>query len=428
MFRTDKKQGFVLNEYLLCIVMIGCLFNNCLAQPQVVKQEAMVQRFYKLHQRPLYWFLSDQNITRATDWLTMIASADHYGITLDKLQSDQIRVALLSNHNLDNRCKEIRDRQITGLILNFIKEIQEGDAKFDYDEVHVPRDSVYISLLLNSKSTEPVSQIVSEIDCQDHSYQVLKQFLNDSIAAKDTLKYKKVVWAMNYLRYLAANQTTESIVANIPAAEATYYQNGFPKLQMRTVVGRKSNPTPTIASYIRNIVTFPRWNVPHSIAVKEILPKVLKEESYLEQNNFDVVDASGNVIDDSEFAWKKYNKNNFPYFFRQATGSRNSLGVVKFNFQSPFSIYLHSTNLQGAFARDIRFLSHGCIRLEKSFELAKYLLPDKIDTEELKRGKKDTESKTLKLPRKIPVFIIYMPVTVQGNKVIFLPDIYGLIK
>jgi murein L,D-transpeptidase YcbB/YkuD len=168
--------------------------------------------------------------------------------------------------------------------------------------------------------------------------------------------------------------------------------------------------------------------VPHSIAVKEILPKVLKDESYLEQNNFDVVDASGNVIDDSEFAWKKYNKNNFPYFFRQATGSRNSLGVVKFNFQSPFSIYLHSTNLQGAFARDIRFLSHGCIRLEKSFELAKYLLPDKIDTEELKRGKKDTESKTLKLPRKIPVFIIYMPVTVQGNKVIFLPDIYGLIK
>jgi len=103
------------------------------------------------------------------------------------------------------------------------------------------------------------------------------------------------------------------------------------------------------------------------------------------------------------------------------------LGVLKFNFQNPFSIFLHSTGQQGAFAKDFRFLSHGCIRLEKPLDLAKALIPDKIDIKELKSGKKNTKSKIIELPHKIPVFIIYMPVKVNGKKVTFLKDVYGLI-
>ncbi|HEY3388854.1 MAG TPA: L,D-transpeptidase family protein, partial [Prolixibacteraceae bacterium] len=220
---------------------------------------------------------------------------------------------------------------------------------------------------------------------------------------------------------------SEYIVANIPATEASYYRNDFLKLKMRTVVGKKTNPTPTIASYITNIVTFPHWNVPHSIAVKELLPKVQKNENYLEQNNYSVVNGRGKVIDDSELKWNSYTEKNFPYFFRQATGPRNALGVLKFNLQNPFSIFLHSNGWQGVFAKDYRFLSHGCIQLEKPLDLAKELLPDKIDIHELKSGKKDTKSKIIDLPHKIPVFIIYMPVKVNGNKVTFLRDIYGLI-
>jgi murein L,D-transpeptidase YcbB/YkuD len=55
-------------------------------------------------------------------------------------------------------------------------------------------------------------------------------------------------------------------------------------------------------------------------------------------------------------------------------------------------------------------------------------MPDKINIKELKSGKKNTESKTIKLPDKIPVFIVYVPVTVVGKKVTFLQDEYGLIK
>ena len=233
---------------------------------------------------------------------------------------------------------------------------------------------------------------------------------------------------MNYRRYLFFNRSAEYIVVNIPETEAYYYKSNFLKLKMRAVVGRKDKPTPTIASYMTNIVTFPHWNVPHTIGVKEILPHVQQNDNYLEQNSYDVVNGRGKLVDESTVNWKSFNANNFPYYFRQATGPRNAMGVIKFNLQNPFDIFLHSTSSPAAFAKDLRFLSHGCIRLEKPLELAKVLLPDKIDIKKLKSGKKNTVSEIIRLPNKIPVFIIYQPVTVIGNHVTFLPDNYGLIK
>jgi len=409
-------------------VLVSCFITSSYAQQDTLKSDTIVQQFYAINHEPLYWFSSDKNRNRATEWLTMMESADNLGIVPDKYQSILIHVALLSNNTLDNIKKEQRDKQITGLVLNFLKNMQEGNIKFDYDEVNVSRDSVYIHQLLSSKPSESVSQMVSRLDCKDQEYLVLKQFLKDSITVKDTLKFKKISLAMNYRRYFTANHPSEYIVANIPATEASYYQNDFLKLKMRTVVGRKENPTPLIASNITNIVTFPHWNVPHSIAVKELLPKVQKNENYLEQNSYDVVNSRGKVIDDTQLKWKSYTEKNFPYFFRQSTGPRNALGVLKFNLQNPFSIFLHSTSLKSAFAKDYRFLSHGCIRLAKPMEFAKALLPDEIDIKALKSGKKNTESKTITLPHKIPVFIIYNPVMVAGKKVTFLKDEYGLIK
>ncbi|MDP2336770.1 MAG: L,D-transpeptidase family protein [Bacteroidota bacterium] len=389
----------------------------------------MVQKFYATYNEPLFWLTSRKDIKRANEWLNAIESTDNSDFVSDKLQTEQIRSALSLNFKkMDNFLKEKTDRQLTVLVLNFIKYHQQNNILFEYDEVNIPQDSVYIFQLIFSKHKGSVSNLVSTFDCKDPDYLVLKKFMHDSIPDKNSVKYKTVLLAMNYRKYLTANHHPEYILVNIPEAEATYYKNSLPALKMRTVPGKKTNPTPTISSYITSIVTFPHWNVPFDIAVKELLPKIQKDANYLEQHNFDVVDGKGNVLNDSELDWNSYTAKNFPYFFRQSTGSDNSLGVLKFNLQNPFSIFLHATSNPEAFKKDFRFLSHGCIRLEKPFELADAMLRGKIDIDKLKTGKKNTESKIIKLPKKIPVFIIYVPVTVAGNKVTFLPDVYGLIK
>ncbi len=375
-----------------------------------------------------YWFASGKTIKKASEWLAVIETAPYSDFAPDKVKINEIRTALANKNSLDNTHKDEIDRQLTGIILNFLKVLQQGNIKLDYDEISIPRDSIYLHQLQNFKQKDHVNDIVARLESKDPEYLVLKKYLHDSITPRDSLKYKSVLLAMNYRKYLTTNYQAECIIVNIPEAEARYYRSGFPVMKMRTVVGRKKNPTPLISCYMTSIITFPFWNVPFTIAVKELLPKVQKNENYLEQNNFEIVDSKGNLIEDDDLNWKNYNEKNFPYFFRQATGADNSLGVLKFNLQNPFSIFLHSTSSPASFKRDIRFLSHGCVRLEKPLELADALLRGKIDLEELKKGKSDTESKTLKLPAKIPVFIIYDPVVTVGKKVTFLPDVYKLIK
>ena len=420
---------------ILSLIIVSCFVAGSFAQKPVkkldteLKADSLVQKFYAINHEPLYWFSARKDTKRANEWLTAIETAKESGLVSRKLMTGEIRTAMLPKNMRNKVLKANTDKQITGLVLNFIKELQEVKVHFDYDEVSASRpDSVYIYQLINSKDKGPVSQIVSKLDCQDPDYQVLKKFLKDSIADKNSLKYKSVVQSMNILKYLSIYGQSEYIVANIPETQVRYYQNGKLKLQMKSVVGRKKNPTPTIASHITNIVTFPFWNVPFSIASKELLPKVQKDESYLERNNFEVVDGKGNVIDDSDLNWDSYTEKNFPYFFRESTGPNNSLGVLKFNLGNPFSIYLHDTNSKSGFAKDSRFLSHGCVRLEKPIELADLLTRGKVNVWELKTGQKDTESKILKLDQKIPVFIIYMSVVVQNEKVTFLKDVYGLVQ
>lgn len=423
------KMQIALNKTLLSFLLVSCLAASSFAKPTILKNDSsMVQKFYAINPAPLYWFSSENNIKRAGEWIRAIETSDEYGIASDLVQTLQIRSVLASAKQSNDLSNEKTDKQVTSLVLNFIKELQQGNIKFDYDGISVSHDSIYISQLMNSTSKEPVSKIIETMDCKDADYMVLKKYLHDSIQTKTTLKYKTVVLAMNYRRYFNINHHSEYILVNIPTTEAAYYLNGLPVIKMKSVVGMKTNQTPTIASYVTSIVTFPSWNVPHEIAVTEILPKVQKNRNYLKQKDFEVVNAKGIALDESKLKWGKYTERNFPYFFRQATGKGNALGVLKFNLQDPFSIYLHSTNMPSGFSKKFRYLSHGCVRLEKPFELADALLKVKLDRDEFNDSKKDTESKTMMLPAKIPTFLIYMPVTVVGNKVTFLKDVYGLIK
>jgi hypothetical protein len=367
-------------------------------------------------------------IGRAQQWLDAIESAEDLGVIPNKKQISQIRALVSSKMEIDDSTKAETDTLITGVVLHFIKDLQQGSSHFDYDGISINHDSLYISQLLKPRFLSSVSGIISELDCKDHDYKVYKKFLRDSVLAADSLKRRTIICAMNYRRFLSMNQQSEYILVNIPKTDAEYYKNNLLAIKMRVVVGKKNKQTPTIASYITGITTFPYWNVPHQIAVDEILPKVQKDEIYLEQNNYSVVDAKGNDIDDSDLVWNDFTQNNFPYFFRQSSGSENALGVVKFDLQDPFSIFLHGTSNQKTFSRDYRFLSHGCIRLEKPFDLADSLLRGKLDIKALETGKTDNEQKVIILPNKLPTFIIYMPAIIDGEKVVILKDEYGLIK
>lgn len=182
---------------------------------------------------------------------------------------------------------------------------------------------------------------------------------------------------INFLRWSQFPQKKETtVILNIPSAELRVTEKGKRLLSSRVVVGKTSARTPTLTSRIDEIILYPYWQVPHKIATHELLPLIRKDVSYLERNAYQVLNSSGRIMNPRSVPWHSLGISYFPYTLRQATGCDNSLGVVKFDFKNPFSVFLHDSPAKSLFAKRNRFYSHGCMRVEKAIELAHILLGD----------------------------------------------------
>lgn len=245
-----------------------------------------------------------------------------------------------------------------------------------------------------------------------------------------TDRIKELGITLRYLRWLDGfrKANSEWIVVNIPSASLRYYRQDTVMLYSKVVVGKRKTRTPQLFSKVSDIVMYPYWMVPNKIAVQELLPLIRKNPSYLDANNFQVLDRSGRVVDPSAIHWGSLGPGNFPYTLRQSTGCDNSLGIVKIQFYSAYDVYLHDTPYRAFFSFYKRFYSHGCIRVEKAIELAGLLLKDrkdKMDSLIAHADPLDQKPYPIALARKVPVMVIYQTAWLdERNQVHFYGDIY----
>lgn len=137
----------------------------------------------------------------------------------------------------------------------------------------------------------------------------------------------------------------------------------------RICVGSIKNKTPLLDGNISYMNLNPYWNVPRSITVKEIIGQQKNDPAYIHRNNMKIF-KGGKEVSVSSIDWKKADPAKFPYMIRQEPGPRNALGLVKFMFNNTHSVYLHDTPNKVAFNRKNRAISHGCIRVQKPYDLA----------------------------------------------------------
>ncbi len=230
------------------------------------------------------------------------------------------------------------------------------------------------------------------------------------------------------LRLLPGDLST-GIMVNIPAYSLVYYQNGNQVLASRVIVGRPDRKTPMMSSALNNVVVNPPWNVPPTLARKDILPKVWNDPGYLERHGYTVMRGwnSKEAIDPWQVDWATITPSNLPFRFQQAPGARNSLGRYKFNMPSSDAIYLHDTPNHTLFQKDTRALSSGCVRVNKASELANMLLQDAgwNDTrisDALKQG----DTRYVNIRQNIPVNLYYLTAFVGADgRTQYRTDIYN---
>lgn len=231
-------------------------------------------------------------------------------------------------------------------------------------------------------------------------------------------------------RWLPRDLGDRYIVVNTAAFFLKVMEHGREKLEMRVVVGRPARQSPVFSADMTYMVLNPYWNVPHKLAVEDILPKAKKDVNYLIDQHFMVFEGweeDAEELDPQAIQWGDYNKRQFPFRLRQEPGRKNALGRIKFMFPNRFAVYLHDTPQKSLFARSQRDFSSGCIRLEDARALAGYLLSEDPNwaPEALLAAIAQGSRQVVHVPRPIPVHLHYMTAWVDPDGTLqFREDIY----
>jgi len=228
------------------------------------------------------------------------------------------------------------------------------------------------------------------------------------------------------LRQLPTELPEDYISVNIPEFKLRLYRDAEEALNMGVVVGAKKTPTPAMRDKMRHLVFNPYWYPPRGITVKEILPKLRRDPSYLKRSGFELLNGK-KVVDANKIDWANVSSRRFPYRVRQVPGKKNALGQVKFIFPNKRAIYLHDTPSRKLFAKRVRAFSHGCVRLEKPQELASALMNwDRGWTKtEVRKDITAKKRKLRKFKEKMDIHLLYQTASVNDGVISFHPDIYG---
>ncbi len=259
--------------------------------------------------------------------------------------------------------------------------------------------------------------------------------LIDALNNTDVEKFKRIAITLDRYKKFQDSLPIRYIWVNMPSYYLEVWDSDTLTILSRVVIGKPDTRTPVLTSHITDMVTFPQWTIPESIIKKEILPALKKEPGYLSRKGFSLSDSKGNDVNPYEVKWSKY-KNSIPYKVIQGSGDDNALGIFKFNFNNPYSVYLHDTNQRYLFSNSQRALSHGCVRVQKWKELADYIATNdslnntndqklSYNIDSINTWLANKEKKRMYVKNKLPLYIVYFTCDIKNGKLVFYDDIYN---
>ncbi len=290
------------------------------------------------------------------------------------------------------------------------------------------------------KVTEPADdpeRFDEVVDEAVRAYQEQAGLVADGIVGQGTLgrlnaaaddHVATILVNMERWRWMPENLGNYYVRVNIPNFNLDVYKNGEVIHTTRIIDGKPTNQTPIFSDEIEYVIVNPVWNVPSSIAVKEMLPDILANPGAA-LSGYDVYANIGGrfqQVNPYMINWSTVDMRKIQ--IKQPPGEKNALGVIKFMFPNPFAVYLHDTPTKSLFQKDYRAYSHGCMRVMNPWDFADVLLADEpnVSAASLKKLVGGPERR-VNLDHPIAVHITYFTAWVddQGDLQV-RNDVYGL--
>jgi murein L,D-transpeptidase YcbB/YkuD len=313
-------------------------------------------------------------------------------------------------------------------------------------------DKAFYQNALSKIHPDSLIPFIKSVEPQGIAYHALaKELRNPSLSRREKtlvlVNMERLRWRMG-----DAPQAHEKyVLVNIPSYHLQAV-DGQHSLTMRIAFGSTTNKTPLMISAVKRMDINPQWVMPLSIIKKSIIPRLGDEDYFKQRNYFIRHRETGEIVDVENTTPQMLESGD--YFVIQRGGEGNALGRIIFRFDNNLAIYLHDTSSRNVFERAKRDVSHGCVRVEKPFDLAQFMLERKdtklinkigysmnADVSPLNVAKEDMTDKmkavsdtldrsrlvrSVNVKPTVPIFILYFTMYPNHDgKIVTYRDVYG---
>jgi murein L,D-transpeptidase YcbB/YkuD len=384
------------------------------AAPEVPVIDDAVAAFYASHPGIQIWLGTLDARAAAAKLPEILERAPFDGLAAGPDLAAKVKAALASGQPTD-------DQVISDAWVRYVRALKAPVEGVSYgDPALAPAAPSSGAVLDAAARAHSLATHVEEVSWVNPFYSALRDEAAKAADAPDP----RVRATLDRLRLLPAKG--RAIVVDIPAAKLLMVEDGKVVDSMKVIVGKKSGATPVLASTIHYVTFNPVWHIPPDIARVRVAPVVIKRGvGYLTLARYQTVEKFGGdkekPIDPATVDWKAVAKGDAEVFVRQLSGPQNMMGKVKFGFVNDYGVFLHDTPDKKLFARDKRFLSHGCIRLERPDALAAWLLgpdaaPPSGEPEQL-----------VNVGQGVPIYLTYLTAQpADDGTIAYAEDVYGL--
>ncbi len=395
-YSSMKRSGFQLNSH-----RVRAQIDSLISQDDDSTMADIRAKNYYRQRGPLLWVDRNGVDSRADTLLAYIDTIDHAGFNQERFCLSAIRRDLKALRTLSvgdgvrniNRTVARLEYHLTKSFFRYV-----SGQRFGYFN---PRYALNHLDVLKSDSGQVTYQRLFDLKLQLPGPRffafALNQLAHDSLGVLLRSSQPQNPYFYRLEAMLAKTRSSESrarilcnmerarwrlddtprehekyVVVNIPSYRL-YAVNGKKVLTMRVGCGTTETKTPLLTSRIKRFELNPRWVIPQSIVKKSLLHRA-GDIAYFRRRHFGVAERStGKSIPLTSI--QPYMLTSKDYYVYQKGGDGNSLGRIIFRFDNNFSVFLHYTSAPDVFARENRGVSHGCVRVEKPYELALFLLP-----------------------------------------------------
>jgi murein L,D-transpeptidase YcbB/YkuD len=369
------------------------------------------QRFYRQNGYQLVWTSGQRPRAQVDGLIRGLRASQHEGLDPADYHVDDLEALARSPLPGDDWQKAIDlDLRATYAYLQCAWDLTRGTVDPEDVDPHwhaAPPDVDLHNTLDTAIGENQIEQSLRDLAPKAPQYQGLKHQLALHRQQGDAAAVQQIIMNLKRWRWLPDDLGSRYVMVNIPAFRLDVVEGGKSVLAMNVVAGKKDSPTPVLSDRMKYVVFSPYWNIPADIVQKEIAPKLERDPDYLERNHIEVDEEGGR--------------------YRQRPGNGNSLGLVKFIFPNHFNVYLHDTPAHALFDRIERDFSHGCVRIERPMDLAKYVLRDQPEwtDEKISAAMHAGVERSVTLKEPLPIYLAYFTAWEEDGSLKTVPDVYG---